>query len=443
MFDLLQCQDIAEILRGAIQAIPPGEIEAARALGMSKPKALFYIILPRAARIGLPAYSNEVILMLKASALASTVTLLELTGMARTIIARTYLPVEIFFAAGMFYLLMAYVLVRGFKLLERWLRVLTGEELLARFTVLDTFLTAHQALWKPRPFTHLQLPWETTYPELATWLRGRSLQEAESAHNHPALVDAPQPFASLADISLALSALDELPAHTLEAPAHRLNVDVPGRKWQQIEAFAGRLQFADSVRHWLDWCSGKGHLGRRLLQPGQQLTCLEYDPALVASGQALSQHHRLHALHVEQDVLAANAAALLEARHTPVALHACGDLHVRLIRLASAAGCKQLAIAPCCYNRTHLTRYSPMSSAAQHSNLQLSLDDLGLPMSETVTAGARVRRQRDTSMARRLGFDLLQRQLRGVDEYLPTPSLPSAWLEKPFAEYCQHLAELK
>ncbi|WP_339529471.1 ABC transporter permease [Pseudomonas mucidolens] len=114
---------IAEILRGAIQAIPPGEIEAARALGMSKPKTLFYITLPRAARIGLPAYSNEVILMLKASALASTVTLLELTGMARTIIARTYLPVEIFFAAGMFYLLMAYVLVRGFKLLERWLRV--------------------------------------------------------------------------------------------------------------------------------------------------------------------------------------------------------------------------------------------------------------------------------------------------------------------------------
>ena len=63
---------IAEILRGAIQAIPPGEIEAARALGMSRPKALFYIILPRAARIGLPAYSNEVILMLKASSLACT-----------------------------------------------------------------------------------------------------------------------------------------------------------------------------------------------------------------------------------------------------------------------------------------------------------------------------------------------------------------------------------
>jgi hypothetical protein len=148
-------------------------------------------------------------------------------------------------------------------------------------------------------------------------------------------------------------------------------------------------------------------------------------------------------LHVEQDVLAADAALLLEDQHTPVALHACGDLHVRLIRLASAAGCKQLAIAPCCYNRTSLGRYSPISSAAERSDLQLSLDDLGLPMSETVTAGARVRRQRDISMARRLGFDLLQRQLRGVDEYLPTPSLASAWLEKPFAEYCQHLADHK
>lgn len=118
---------IAEIVRGALQAVPAGEIEAARALGMSKTQTLLFITLPRAIRIGLPAYSNEVILMLKGSALASTVTLLELTGMARTIIARTYLPVEIFFAAGVMYLLIAYVLVLGFKLLEKVLRVDTGQ----------------------------------------------------------------------------------------------------------------------------------------------------------------------------------------------------------------------------------------------------------------------------------------------------------------------------
>ena len=114
---------IAEILRGAIQAIPPGEIEAARALGMSRFKTLVHIVMPRATRIGLPAYSNEVILMLKASSLASTVTLLELTGMTRTIIARTYQTVDMFLIAGMIYLVMSFVLIQGFKLLERWLRV--------------------------------------------------------------------------------------------------------------------------------------------------------------------------------------------------------------------------------------------------------------------------------------------------------------------------------
>ncbi|MFP6831406.1 MAG: methyltransferase [Pseudomonas sp.] len=322
--------------------------------------------------------------------------------------------------------------------------VLTGEDLLARFTALDAFLIEHQALWKPRPFTHLHLPWEESYPELASWLRGRSLEDAESAHNQPAdLVDAPEPFASLAAMSAELSSIGELPGHALEAAGHRLNVDVPGRKWQQIEAFASSLSFASQPTHWLDWCSGKGHLGRRLLGPGQQLTCVEYDPLLVASGQALSQRHHLHALHVEQDVLAADASAVLSANHTPVALHACGDLHVRLMQLASAVGCQQMAIAPCCYNRISRSEYQPLSSAGSRTFLQLSLEDLALPMSETVTAGARVRRQRDTSMARRLAFDLLQRQVRGVDEYLPTPSLPSAWLEKPFADYCRDLAALK
>jgi len=322
--------------------------------------------------------------------------------------------------------------------------VLTGEALLARFTALDAFLIEHQALWKPRPFTHLSLPWETAYPELASWLRGRSLEDAELVHNHPAdLIDAPEPFASLAALSAELSAVGELPEHALETSGHRLNVDVPGRKWLQIEAFASRLSFASAPTTWLDWCSGKGHLGRRLLSAGQQLTCVEYDPALVASGQALSQRHHLHALHVEQDVLAADAASVISAQHTPVALHACGDLHVRLMQLASAAGCQQMAIAPCCYNRIDRSEYQALSCAGMRSTLQLSLEDLALPMSETVTAGARVRRQRDTSMARRLAFDLLQRQVRGIDEYLPTPSLPSAWLDKPFADYCRDLAALK
>jgi polar amino acid transport system permease protein len=108
-----------EILRGAIQAVPRGEVEAALALGMPRTTLYRRIVLPRAYRIALPAYGNEIILMLKASALASTITLLDLTGMARTVIAKTYLPVEIFLVAGAIYLLLTFALVNGFRLLER------------------------------------------------------------------------------------------------------------------------------------------------------------------------------------------------------------------------------------------------------------------------------------------------------------------------------------
>ncbi|SDI75872.1 Methyltransferase domain-containing protein [Pseudomonas flavescens] len=324
------------------------------------------------------------------------------------------------------------------------LQPLSGDALLQRFQALDAFLCAHQALWRPRPFTHRTLAWETGYPELGGWLRGRTLEQAEAAHTQPtALQAAPAPFAELAAQAALLNEMGDLPQQAPHALPSRFSVDVPGRKWQQIRAFSDSLQFQRTPRHWLDWCAGKGHLGRVLAHDGSFLTCLEHDPALVTSGSELSQRLGITAQHIEQDVLAGTASKRVLATHTPVALHACGDLHVRLMQLASAAGCQQLAIAPCCYNRTAASSYRALSTAAQNSPLDLSLDDLALPMSETVTAGNRVRQQRDQSMARRLAFDLLQRELRGVDDYLPTPSLPPAWLKKSFATYCHDLAELK
>lgn len=322
--------------------------------------------------------------------------------------------------------------------------ILQDADLQQRFNALDRFLVEHQALWRPRPFVHhTGLPWEAEYPELATWLRAQSLEHAEAAHNQPHRVAAPAPFPQLADQAHNLSQIGELPQQPGTALPARFSHDVPGRKWQQIDAFARSLRFEHAPQHWLDWCAGKGHLGRRLAHDGSSLTCLEYNPQLVSSGQRLSQKLGIHAVHIEQDVLADDASTCLQPEYSPVALHACGELHMRLLQLASQVGCQQLAVAPCCYNRISGTHYQTMSVRAQASALHLSIDDLGLPLSETVTAGARVRRQRDQSMARRLAFDLMQRQLRSVDEYLPTPSLPVAWLEKPFADYCRDLATLK
>lgn len=109
----------AEILRGAIQGVPRGEIEAARAVGMSGVLLFRRIIMPKAFRIALPAYGNEVVFLLQATSLVSTITLLDLTGVARRVIAQTFAVYEIFIAAAIIYLIMVYALVFVFRWVER------------------------------------------------------------------------------------------------------------------------------------------------------------------------------------------------------------------------------------------------------------------------------------------------------------------------------------
>jgi putative lysine/arginine/ornithine/histidine/octopine transport system permease protein len=109
----------AEVVRGGILAVPKGEIEAARACGMSTFTAYRLVILPRAFSIALPAYSNEVIILMKGTALASTITLLELMGEAQLISSKTYKPIQVFVIAGIIYYLLTLVITRIFGWLER------------------------------------------------------------------------------------------------------------------------------------------------------------------------------------------------------------------------------------------------------------------------------------------------------------------------------------
>ena len=112
----------AEILAGSLKATPHGEIEAGRAVGMSRVTLYRRILLPSALRRALPQYSNEVIMMLHTTSLASIVTLIDITGAARTVSSRYYMPFEAFITAGLFYLVLTFILVRLFKLAEgRWL----------------------------------------------------------------------------------------------------------------------------------------------------------------------------------------------------------------------------------------------------------------------------------------------------------------------------------
>ena len=109
----------SEILRSAFQTIKPGIIEAGQSLGISK-KIIFYKIqIPIAIRQSLPAYGNEIILMMKGTSLASTVTIMDLTGVAKYIISTTFKPIEVFIVAGGIYLFMTFIVHNVIKFLEK------------------------------------------------------------------------------------------------------------------------------------------------------------------------------------------------------------------------------------------------------------------------------------------------------------------------------------
>lgn len=118
VFAINSCAYQTEILRGGIQAVPPGEIEAARAIGMSRARVLARVVFPHAYRIAWPALGNEVILLMKASALASIVTVFDLMGRTRQIFARDF-AFAVYFQAAVLYLAITICFVFLWRLAER------------------------------------------------------------------------------------------------------------------------------------------------------------------------------------------------------------------------------------------------------------------------------------------------------------------------------------
>jgi octopine/nopaline transport system permease protein len=109
----------SEILRSAFETIKPGIIEAGKSLGISNNIIFYKIQIPVAIRQSLPAYGNEIILMMKGTSLASTVTLMDITGVAKYIISTTFKPIEVFIVAGGIYLFMTFLIHNLIKYLER------------------------------------------------------------------------------------------------------------------------------------------------------------------------------------------------------------------------------------------------------------------------------------------------------------------------------------
>lgn len=326
-------------------------------------------------------------------------------------------------------------------ILELSPRLMTHAE---RFRRLTTLLTEWQALWRPLPFQHRQVPWAARHSELYRYLLSLDetvLARLEADPFAASDLETWLPVAELAE----LTRLPSLAANEAALP-NRWGDHIGGRKWQQLEAFVRQVA-ATPGQAVLEWCAGKGHLARTLSRlHGNKVTALEWQADLCEQGRQLAARQGA-ALHlVQQDVLGPDAGRWLDPQGHVVALHACGDLHTRLLQRAAETGC-DITLAPCCYQRTAADPYRPLSRLGRHlaesHDLQLHRDDLALAVQETVTAPAAVSRQRERANAWRLGFDLLQRDVRDCDRYLPVPSLAYGRMPASFADFCRWAAQQK
>ena len=319
-------------------------------------------------------------------------------------------------------------------------------DLQQRWQRLDGWLKRHEALWRPVPFMQPNPGWTAPYPELADWL----MQLPDELCDHwqdnlaelasQAAVYLPE-LGQWSDLVHLPELTDEKGIQQTALPETRA-VDMPGRKRLQAGAFAAAA--GPLLGPVLDWCCGKGHLGRTLAARGAQpVTGFEWDSALVADGNRLAERYQDPVTIGLQDVMADDLH--WPAGYQGVALHACGDLHRQWLVRGSRACAPRLVLSPCCYQRTRQPVHQPLSGFVRQQQDRLVLDHgaLKLAVQETVTAPLRERRQGARVRAWRLGFDALQRELRGVDEYWPVPSHPARLNHEGFEAFCRWAAGQK
>lgn len=316
-----------------------------------------------------------------------------------------------------------------------------------RWQQLNDWLVQHRAFWQPVPFMTPEPAWTKTHPGLTEMLE--ALADAECQHMDDVPVELAaqasrwvpslEGYAGMVQLPELRPSAGEVSRVTL--PEVRAK-DMPGRKRLQSGAFAATL--APLEHPALDWCCGKGHLSRTLapLCPGE-VQGFEWNRELVEDGNRLARHFADRVSIGCQDVMASGLK--LPDSHHGVALHACGDLHRQLLKRGSEARLPRLSISPCCYHLTDQDIYRPLSRLASGypTVLQPGRSELRLAVQETVTAPERVRAQTQRIRQWRLGFDGLQRYLRGKDDYLSVPTHPSRLVNEDFTAFCHWAAAKK
>ncbi len=312
--------------------------------------------------------------------------------------------------------------------------------LVEHFTALDTLLYSTRQYWQCTAFDYDDIPW----PELANSLW--SLDDNQVSRldtDQQALYDF---FVGSIENIEQLAQLCELPAINglRNAFPFWISNGIKGRKFEQLQDFVAAISQQSLNQPILEWCAGKGHLGRMLAFNGApSVHSVELQQHLCQQGQHSAKQQQLAMQFSQADVLTDNTDEFFKAAQHAVALHACGRLHQTFMNQASKAKTQQISFSPCCYHLFTENAYQAMSEPAKQSQLSLTHRDLKLALQETVTAPSRVDKIRKTEVEWRLGFDTLRKALTAEKQYVSVPSVNKAIFSGSFYKFCLWAAEKK
>lgn len=327
----------------------------------------------------------------------------------------------------------------------RSLPPLEGAEAMAeRLAQLSTFLVAHEHLWRVRPFLEPHPAWTQRYPEVYDWLVDLDPDQVDALERDPAGLRAgPAPLAQLLDHARPLIEVGRLPG----APLSQLLDPVPrvhGRKEGQVRALGGVAIHAlpDEARMLVDWCCGKGHLGRTLaLESALPLLGLEKDARLCGRGRDLAAGTDALCTFLPTDVRdPLRLPALAPLTTAIVALHACGDLGDAAIQAAMEQHALSLVLAPCCPRVGSTTGWTARSAAGRASGLVFDEPALRLATLEEVSAARAVCLRRRKLLGWRQAFHYLVQQAGGPQTYTAPGPLPPRWQHLDFAVFAESLS---
>ena len=324
------------------------------------------------------------------------------------------------------------------------------------FTQLNTFLIQTESFWRFEPF-HCSADdvehWQHINSDLDGWLNSLSPEQIMQLKQQPDdlfyhlsqyIQGLAEMIASVHDYITPQPVCLSLSVKENTQESHVLYSGVPGRKIEQIKRLGQKLIRQHQGESWLEWCAGKGYLGRFLATYSDSpVLSFEYQEALCLQGQAEADQRQLAMMFVQGDAFKPSSQKLFKPCQHAVALHACGDLHVRLMQYAAQASVRAMSVAPCCYHLIEAEHYQPLSSLGKQSSLHLTRQELRIPVQETVTGGERVKRHRQQEMSYRLGWDELLKAELGLMAYQPTSSIKKSQLSEGFKAFCLWAAEQK